>query len=94
MGLHPVRLTQQALFGNGVYHLSAASLPVDKFTRLLIRDAVVVIDIDTGWAVVNARPLCHRWLLHRIRKHPLQLSYGINTGNGWEQHQVPVSVAV
>lgn len=89
-----MKVTQRMVFGDGAYYLDAASIPVDRFTRLLIRDCTVTISIDTGWAVLNAKPLCHRWLLHRMQKHPIQLHYEISTGNGWQEFNVPVAVAV
>lgn len=89
-----MKVNPQVVFGNGAYYLNAASIPVDRFTRLLIRDCTVIISIDTGWACLNAKPFCHRWLLHRIRKRPLQLAYEISTGNGFQKFNVPVAVAV
>lgn len=89
-----MRLSQNIVKGETSWWLGPAEVPVDRFTRYLIRDLRVVISADNGWAVLNAKPFCHRWLLRRVRNHPIQLTYDISFGDGWQKFTVPVAVAV
>lgn len=76
-------------FAGTEHFITPSYLPVDRFTRRLVRDVVVRIGPDRSWAIIRSRRFC-KWLLYwRIKRHPVQLNYELYTGSGgWTKHSV------